>query len=301
MGGSPAADRLHASRSRLPQVSVQGGLASLVLPTLILGTVGVLYAPVLAHGVDVWTSDQELSFGFCGPPVALALVWFRRRRLQSSMRAGSAAGLVPLLAGLAMLLVGASADIRALMAVSLLPTLLGVAAYLRGLELARQLAVPTALVTAALSLYRGLFNSLGFTLQELTARGAAGLVSLLGGHVERSGVDLFVGGMHFVVAQACSGMDSLIALLYLGLLVVTLASASWPRRLALMLAVVPIVLAANVIRVSLVLLLSPRFQDAITQGLGHELLSASVFLVASLLFGFMVVGLKCLPDLDATR
>jgi exosortase len=263
--------------------------------------IAALYVPVLAHAIDVWRLDQELSFGFLVPPAAAAVVWLRRRRLRSMLATGSSLGLIVLLAGLLLFVAGLRSGVHAIAGVSFLPTVLGAAAYLYGLPVARMLAPPAALLSAALSLYRGLLSPLGFALQDLTARGSATLASVWGVPVRRSGVDLFVGDVHFVVAQSCSGMDSLLALLCLGLLVVALASASWPQRMLLLALVVPVVLAANVLRVATVLLLSEPFGAAAGEGLPHQALSATVLLIASLVLWFACVVLRCQPRFDATR
>src|SRR5581483_1213802 len=102
--------------------------------------------------------------------------------------------------------------------------------------------------------------------------------------VRRSGFDLFVGRFHFVVAEACSGLSSLLALLCLATLIVGLAHSSPARRIILILLVVPIVLTANVIRVTLVLTLAQVFGLAVAHGFVHGFFSAALFLAALGLF-----------------
>lgn len=260
----------------------------------------LLFAPVLVHAIGVWSVDQELSFGFLVPPAAAALVWLRWRELRASLAAGTGLGLPVLAAGLLLFVVGLRSGVHAVAGVAFLPTVLGAAAYLYGLGAARILAAPAALVTASLSLYRGLLAPLGFALQELTARGSATLASVAGVPVRESGLDLFVRDTHLVVADSCSGMDSLLALLCLGFLVVALASAAWPRRALLLALVVPVVLVANVLRVTAVLALALPFGAAAAEGLPHESLSAAVFLLAGLLLWLACIGLRCQPRFVAT-
>jgi exosortase len=254
----------------------------------------------MVHAIGVWRLDQELSFGFLVPPAAAGVVWLRRRQLRWALGQGSRIGMVVLAGGLLLFLVGLRSGVHAVAGASFVPTALGAAAYLSGLSAARLLAAPVALVGAAFSLYRGLLAPVGFALQDLTARGSAGLAAAWGVPVRRSGVDLFVGDVHFVVAQSCSGMDSLLALLCLGCLVVALASAAWPRRLLLLALVIPVVLIANVLRVAVVLVLSLPLGTAAGEGLTHEALSAAVFISASLVLWFACVVLRCQPRFDAT-
>jgi exosortase len=182
--------------------------------------------------------------------------------------------------------------VHALAGASLLPVVLGGVAFLHGIGPARVAALPVAVLTGSLSLYRGLLAPLGFALQQVTAQAAAVAASALGVPVHRVGVDLFTADVHLIVAEACSGMDSLLALLSLGLLFVALVRASLARRLLLMALVLPIIVVANVLRVTLVLVLS----GPLAAGLPHDMLSASLFVVATVLFLAAGLALRCVPS-----
>jgi exosortase len=271
-------------------------LAVAVAPAIAMALV---YAPVLAHGVDVWRSDEELSFGFLVPPAAAAMLALRRRELAAASGPGNPLGLAALVAGLALLVAGTRSNVHALAGASFLPVALGAAASLHGMATVRLAALPVALTAGALSLYRGLLAPLGFAMQQVTAQASALAAAAAGVPVRRSGVDLFTSNVHLVVAQACSGMDSLLALLCLGALFVGLVRVSLGRRLLLIALVLPIVLVANVLRVTLVLVLSGPLGQAVAQGLLHDLLSASLFVAATILFVAAGLALRCVPRLPA--
>jgi exosortase len=272
---------------------------SLAVAALPGAAIALVYTPALLHGFDVWRSDQELSFGFLVLPAAGALLALRRRELAAGVGPGHPIGLAALAGGLVLLVAGTRANVHALAAASLLPVALGTLAFLHGLAAARVAALPVALVAAGLSLYRGLLAPLGFWLQQVTASASAGVASAAGVPVARSGVDLFTAHVHLVVAEACSGMDSLLALLCLGALFIGVVRAPAARRLLLMALVLPIILVANVLRVTLVLVLSEPFGRAVAQGLPHELLSASLFVAATLLFLAAGLVLRCVPSFAA--
>ena len=257
----------------------------------------VLYLPVFVHAVGVWRYDQEFTFGFLVPPFTLALLWLQWPRVRDAVLPGTDLGLIPFAAGLLLLVAASHIGVHALAGASFFPTVLGATAFLLGASVARVVLLPAALVTISLSLYRGLLSSLGFALQEITATLATLLANLAGVPVRQSGVHLFVGSFHFVVTEACSGMDSLLALLCLGLAFVALARTSLGRGVALVALILPIVLTANVLRVTLVLTLSRTMGLAIANGLLHQLLSVVVFVVATLLFLLAGIGLRCAPQL----
>jgi exosortase len=249
----------------------------------------------------VWQSDEELSFGFLVLPAVLLLVGLRWRPLVAAAGPGRKVALVAVVAGLLLLLASARSGVNALGGLSVLPVTLGLVAYLYGSAAARLLALPAVLLTAGLSLHRGLLAPLGFALQQLTAICAAGAAQLAGVPVQRSGVDLFTGRVHLVVTEACSGMDSLLALLCLGLLFVGLVGAPAARRALLLALVLPIIVVANVVRVTLVLVLSQPLGLAAAQGAMHPALSALLFLSATTLFVVAGLALRCTPPLPATR
>lgn len=261
----------------------------------------LVYLPVFAHAFDVWRLDQEFSFGFLVPPVSLGVVAWRWRELVAARSAGPAASVLVLAAGLLLLLAGSLSDVHALAAVSFLPVVLGAVGYLYGVATARLIAVPALLLTGALSLYRGLLSSVGFALQQLTAEAAAATAGAMGVPVRRSGVDLFAGNVHLIVTQACSGMDSLLALLCLAITFTGLVRAPLVRRAVLIALVLPIILAVNVLRVTLVLTLSQPLGRVVADGVLHDLLSASLFLAAIVLFVIAGLALRCTPSFAATR
>lgn len=262
----------------------------------------VLYLPVFGHAIDLWSVDEELSFGFGMPLVAAGLLWLRREAIRRSLGKGSWVGLPAILCGMALLVVDMHSSIRAIGGASFLLTVLGALAYLYGVKTARVSFFPIMVLTIGLSLYRGLFVPIGFQMQGITARYSAQAASLLGVPVRRNGVDLYAGNphtFHFVVAEACSGMNSLLALLCLGVLIVGLAHSALPRRLLLIALILPIVLVANIIRVTLVLVLSQVVGLAVVDSFIHGAFDAVIFLIAFGLFFLVGKVLKCYPRIGA--
>ena len=248
-----------------------------------LASILLLYAPAFGHAWTVWSTDEEFSFGYLVPPITLFLLWQRRTTIARVLGSGSNLGLVGLLGGSFLYLADIRSGVHVLGGVGFILAAQGAVAFLYGLPAWRATVFPIAFLAFGLCLYRGLLNSLGFALQRLTAIYAAHTAGLVGVPVRRQGVDLFVGHFQFVVAQSCSGLSSLLALLCLGTLLVGLSRAALPRRLLLMVLIVPIVLVANIVRVALVLVLSQRFGMAVAEGFVHSMFSITLFLAATIL------------------
>jgi len=100
--------------------------------------------------------------------------------------------------------------------------------------------------------------------------------------VFREGVTLTVDQYQMLVEDACSGMNSMTGLIAISLFYIyLLRGASWKYSLMLVLLVVPIAIVANIIRVSILVLLTYFFGDAVAQGFLHT--AAGLVLFASAL------------------
>jgi exosortase len=138
----------------------------------------------------------------------------------------------------------------------------------------------------------------GFALQEVTAAGAAWTGPLVGLDVVRDGLVLHSTtaspAYAFVVAQACSGMSSLLSLLSLAALWMYATRGSLSGRVAVFAAVLPLVVVANTVRVTLVLLVGASFGENAALGFFHGASSLVLFGVAltGLLGVSRIVGCK---------
>jgi exosortase B len=113
---------------------------------------------------------------------------------------------------------------------------------------------------------------------------ASSLLYQFGYPVGRSGVILTVGPYQLLVADACSGLNSLFTLEALGLLYLNLMKyTSALRNILLAILIVPISFTANVVRVMILVLVTYHFGDEAGQGFVHSFAGMVLFLVALVL------------------
>jgi exosortase len=233
--------------------------------------------PALTHAIDVWSTTEEFSFGFLVGPIVVGLIWWRRQALYQSIGRGAWGGLPIVVAAILLYLLAQRVGINALAGVAVSPLLWGIVVYLWGWGAGRVLLFPFAFLVFGLGLYRGLLDSVGFAMQGVTAVGAAGSARLLGVDVIRDGLVLRSEQFAFIVAEACSGMSSLVSLLALAALWTYVARGSVPARLAVILSVFPLVIVANTVRVTLVLLVAAHFGQDAAVGFFHGASSLVLF------------------------
>jgi exosortase len=236
--------------------------------------------PAFAHAVEVWSTTEEFSFGFLVPPVTLLLLWLHRAELRRSIGPGANVGLLVVGAALALYLLAHRVGINALAGLAVVPLLWGCVLYLWGWRAARVAAFPIGFLAFGLALFRGLLDSVGFAMQGLTAAGAGAITGAVGLGVVRDGLVLRANDFAFIVAEPCSGMSSLVSLLALAALWTHVADGRIGARLAVLLAVPPIVLVANTLRVSLVMFIASAYGQDAAVGFFHGASSLVLFGIA---------------------
>ncbi len=257
---------------------------NLIVPTaLLIATIAVV-APAFAHGVEVWSTTEEFSFGYLIAPIVLAVVWLRRNALLSSIGPGSNGGLLIVVPALLTMLLAERIGIHALAGAAVSPLLYGAAVYLWGWGAGRVLAFPFGFLIFGLGVFRGLLDTVGFALQSITAFGAGTAAHLIGLPVVRDGLVLSSEKFAFIVAEPCSGMSSLVSLLALAALWTYAARGPLSGRAAVLLSVAPLTILANSVRVTLVLVVAHWFGQDAALGFFHGASSL-------LLFGMALGGL----------
>lgn len=118
-------------------------------------------------------------------------------------------------------------------------------------------------------------------LQQLVSIAASSLLSMLGYPVFREGVVITVAQYQLLVEEACAGMNSLMGLMSVSMFYIYLLHrASWKHAALLALCIIPIAVVVNIIRVSILILLTYHFGDAVAQGFMHATTGMLLFAVA---------------------
>jgi exosortase len=121
-------------------------------------------------------------------------------------------------------------------------------------------------------------------LKHLVSAAAIGTLTPFGIPVAREGVTIFVAQYQLLVEDACSGMNSIIGLLAIGLFYIYVARKASVLYSALLgCFIIPIAIVANIIRIVTLVLLTYGFGDAVGQGFLHFAAGIFVFVVALLL------------------
>ena len=210
----------------------------------------VLYWQVITKLVSDWSTDDNYSHGFLIVPLAVYLAWERRHRLTClPIRPGNT-GLLVLCGSLLVLSAGVLGAELFLTRVAMLGTLMGMIVFLLGWQHLRALAFPLAILLLMIPIPAIIFNQIAFPLQLVASRVGEQVLSAWGIPVLREGNLIVLAKTTLEVAEACSGIRSLISLLTLGVVYGYFTDPRGGIRVAIALATVPVAIAANGLRVA---------------------------------------------------
>lgn len=217
-------------------------------PPLAVGL--ALYAPLVPELVAEWSEFPSLSHGFAIPVIAAYLAWIRRDRLGATPVRPSALGLPLLVLGLAMLVVGVLGREPFVARLSLPVTLGGLVWFVAGGAVARLLWAPIAYLFFMVPLPWSTLKLVMYQSRLVDAAVSAEAVRWLGVPVFRDGFMLYLPGISLEVADDCSSIPAIAALLSLGVAYAFFTPRPALYRAALVVATLPIAIFSNIVRIT---------------------------------------------------
>ena len=177
-------------------------------------------------------------------PILAWLVWIRRDEVARVEARGWWPGFLCCLLGLAICFVGRSADINLIAQLGVIVAFQGATFGIVGLRVGLILAFPLAYMFFLVPFGDEIIPP----LQYVTAEMATALTRFSGVETVADGIHIDTPAGLFIVAEECSGVKFLVAMVALGVLVAYSCFASWKRRILFLLACVIVPIVANGIR-----------------------------------------------------
>ncbi len=250
---------------------------------LLAGALLVAFLPALIALVGVWVSVDYYSHGFLVPLVAY---WAAARsRVRFSIRKNrDRRAVVAAFSVVLLYAIGLGSGSISLQGLALVVAVANGAFYLGGSQGLRVLAFPLAFLVFMVPLPPDWLTPLIVNLQLLVSSTAVDLLGLFGSAVVRSGnvIELPAGDSLFV-AEACSGITSLVTLMPLAIVLAYFTENTLARRLTILISVVPAAMLGNLLRVIVTVLAAERYgAEAATGNWLHESAGLITFTLACL-------------------
>jgi exosortase D (VPLPA-CTERM-specific) len=249
----------------------------------ILLLIAWLYGSILARLFGQWINDPNFSHGIFVPAFSLFVLWQNRKPLSCIAPAPSWSGLAVLVCALLVLMLGVLGAELFFSRLSLLVLLAGLIVLFSGWPLFRAVLFPWAFLILMIPIPKIVFQQVTFPLQLLASKLSAGLLPIAGVPVLREGNVIVLPSMPLEVAEACSGIRSLLSLVTLAIIYGYLMENRKWVRIVLACSAVPIAVAANSFRIFGTGLLVQYWDPDKAKGFFHVFSGWLIFVVSLLM------------------
>ena len=264
-------------------VGVPRNLAVVLL--VLLGLFVVLNYSGMRLLMERWDSDSNYGHGYLIPLISLYFVWVKKDELRRLRAEASLWGLGLFVFGV---LIGFLAmPLGSAVASGLVIVLMvnGLLLYLGGGKIYSMLWLPALYLIFMVPLPQQIHSRIALPLQHFASMVSAGILDgILGIPTIRKGNIIRLAGHSLQVAEACSGMRSIMGLSALGVAFAYFWDRPLWERLFLILSTVPIAIIANICRVTGTGLAYDLGYERFARGFYHEFTGWFVFIFAMALF-----------------
>ncbi|MDD5093318.1 MAG: exosortase/archaeosortase family protein [Dehalococcoidia bacterium] len=222
-----------------------------------LGILTLFFWPTFRWLYDSWVAggflnrDNPYSHGFLIPLISAFIVWARRDQMEETKPA--ILGIFVLALGAALYLVSFNQDMRSLGALSLLIVLTGLVIAFLGIRTTRAMAFP--LFFLLFMIPPPFIQDLTYDLQTISSDSSVWIAQKVGVDVTTQGNLIFLGdaadpSATLDVGPACSGINTLVAMVALAALCAFVLRGAMYKRVFLFALAFPLAIAANTLRLA---------------------------------------------------
>ena len=253
---------------------------------------GAVYHSIVYEMILDWKKDDNYSHGFLVPFIAGYLAYMRKDDLVAAVVRPCNAGLAVIAMGLVVLFFGWLGTEYFTMRSSLVIIIAGSVLYLLGWEIFKILLAPLCYLLLMVPIPYIIYDAAAFPLKLLVTEVSVLSMKALGIVVWQEGNILMFPNITLEVADACSGLRSIMSLLALGAAYAFVLHTKTKDRVILILSTLPIAIFTNCLRVIATGILAQYFGSAAAEGFFHEFAGLFVFGAAVVMFVALGTSLK---------
>ncbi len=280
---------------------------SIIRPTnsVKVGLYGLLLAGVY-HSALNWlvTKDwarEAYSYGYLIPFVVLYLIWTKRNDLSSLPSVPSWRGMVILLPGIMLFWLGELGGEYLTLYVSFWLILVGLCWLHLGWQKLKTIAFALIFMLTMFPLPNFLYTKLTLKLRLIASHLGVVMIQYFGLPAYREGNIIDLGFTQLQVAEACSGLHSLISLIVLSLLLAYFFKAQFWKRAVLLISAAPLAIFTNSLRITATALLYRAWGQEVAEGFFHGFSGLLIFILSlPVLLMEMWLLTKLPPSLSAS-
>jgi exosortase len=240
------------------------------------------FVPVYPSLTEEWFGHSDNSHALLVPFIAAFFVWRKRHELYSAKVRASPWGALILSLSLMVYLLSYAGGLAFPARVAMVSSLFGLVWFCLGGGFIRILAFPILFLLFMVPVPYSLMNLVSMPLQLTATRVSAALIQHCSIPVFREGNMLFFAHTQLEVAEACSGIRSIMSLMMLGFVFSNLSGNAWWKKATFVAMAIPIAMLGNIARITGTGMLAHFYGEKFARGFLHEFSGMVVFA-----FGFI--------------
>ena len=238
-----------------------------------------LYYPELHSMVSDWADKKEYSHGFLIPLISGYVMWTKRNTLRNTPITPDIKGLFVLIAGIILLLLGNVGFEPFVRRFSLIITIICLIYLILGSKMLKEMSFPVGYLLLMIPLPYIIIKTISVNLRLIDANATYSVLNFLGMPILQDGVKLELLQMSVVVADLCTGILSLVAIMAIAVLYAYLTQRHIICRLALISVAAPIAIISNMFRLIITVGLAHFYGQRVFGDVIHEFHGSVNFLI----------------------
>jgi len=253
----------------------------------LLGLWFIAFIPVYPSMFQTWLNHSDNSHGILVPLVSGYFIWQKRKDLRFSELSNSNLGAVILAISMGLYLLSYAGAVAVVSRAMIVSSLIGLVIFTLGKTFFGLLAFPLLFLFFMVPVPDSILGLVAFPLQLFATKLSTFLIQCFSIPAYREGNMLYFAQTQLEVAEACSGIRSIMSFGMLSFIFAYMMDKIWWKRILLVLSTIPLALFANIVRVTGTGILANFYGSKVALGFLHEFSGLAVFA-----FGFVLLLLE---------
>jgi exosortase len=247
----------------------------------------VCFLPIYPGLVQTWLNHSDNSHGILVPLVSLYFIWQKKEKFKSVTVPNSNWGAIILILSLGLYLLSYAGAVEVVSRAMIVFSLIGLVIFTFGKAFFTLVAFPLLFLLFMVPVPDSILGLVAFPLQLFATKVSTLIIHIFSIPAYREGNMLYFVQTHLEIAEACSGIRSIMSFGMLSFIFAYMMDKIWWKRVVLVLSTIPLALFANIVRVTGTGILAHFYGDKVARGFLHEFSGLAVFA-----FGFVLLLLE---------
>jgi exosortase len=253
----------------------------------LLGLWFVAFIPIYPSMVQTWLNHSDNSHGILVPLVSLCLIWQRKENLKTVKISNSNWGAVILMISMGLYLLSYAGAVAVVSRAMIVSSLIGLVIFTLGKDIFSMLVFPLLFLFFMVPVPDSILGLVSLPLQLFATKVSTFFLQMFSIPAYREGNMLYFAQTQLEIAEACSGIRSIMSFGMLSFIFAYMMDKIWWKKIVLVLSTIPLALFANIFRVTGTGTLAHFYGDRVARGFLHEFSGLAVFA-----FGFVLLFLE---------